>query len=328
MSEHLRGRLRATSGAALGLTGLTAAVVLAVGGGNAAAVGTSAGCQIFPADNHWNLPVDNLPVLPRSKQLVDSIGKRETVHPDFGSGNYQGAPIGIPITVVGPQQPPVPVRFNEFPRESDPGPYPIPSNAPIEGGDRSDGDRHVVVLQQGTPCRSWELYHSRRPGAAGGGWTAGSGAVWNLSSNALRRPGWTSADAAGLPILPGLARADEIEAGAIEHALRFTVPESRRKFIYPATHFASDKRSKKLPAMGQRFRLRSKINPADFPPQAAVVVRALKTYGMIVADNGSPWFISGAPSPVWDNDQLRELAELRGRDFVAVDTSKLPKPTP
>jgi len=312
---------------AAAMTVATAAVALLLAGGPpAGAVGTAGGCQVFPADNHWNLRVDKLPVLKNSRDLVRSIGRGEELHPDFGSGNFQGAPIGIPITFVGPSQPYVPIQYTEFGDESDPGPFPIPPDAAIEGGDKSDGDRHVIVVQTGSPCMAFELYHAERPSGGSNAWKAGSGADWDLSSNAVRKAGLTSADAAGLPILPGLARFEEVQAGSIDHALRVTVPESRRKFIYPATHFASDSKSRKLPAMGQRFRLKGRVDPSDFPPQAAVVVRALKTYGAIVADNGSPWFLSGAPNPGWDNDDLNDLNELSGRDFVAVDTTKLPRP--
>ena len=272
----------------------TAVALLLAGGPSAGAAGSVGTCQVFPDENHWNLPVDKLPVLKNSRDLVKSVGRGEEVHPDFGSGNYQGAPIGIPITVVGPNQSDVAIQYTEYGDESDPGPFPIPANADIEGGDDSDGDRHVIVVEQGT-CVVYELYHAERPKGNETAWRAGSGADWDLSSNALRKPGFTSADAAGLPILPGLARFDEVQAGSIDHALRMTVPVSRDKYIYPATHFAGSGKSRKLPAMGQRFRLKAKVDPADFSPQAAVVVRALRTYGAIVADNGSPWFISGDP---------------------------------
>jgi hypothetical protein len=278
-----------------------------------------AGCPLLPATSHWNRPVDRLPVHPRSAQIVRSIGLERTVHPDFGSGRYDGRPIGIPYTVVDRGQPRVPVRFT-YADESDPGPYPIPPGAPVEGG----SDRHVLVVERGT-CRLYELFAAERVGA-GASWTAGSGAIFSLRSNRMRPAGWTSADAAGLPILPGLARYEEVAAGAIRHALRFTVPRTRRAYVYPARHFASSSTDPSLPAMGQRVRLKRSVDPARFGRQARVVVRALKRYGMLLADNGSPWYVSGAPHPRWDNDDLRTLKRLRGRDFEVVDTRRLRRP--
>ena len=280
-------------------------------------------CRIFPPDNHWNLPVDELPIAERSAAIVAGIGADDGLHPDFGSGLYEGARIGIPFTTVSRRQRRVRVSF-EYADESDRGPYPIPRDAPIEGGRRSDGDRHVIVVDRGR-CRLHELF-AAYPRRGGRRWRAGSGAIWSLRSNRLRPEGWTSADAAGLPILPGLARYDEVRRGRIDHALRFTVSRTRRAFIYPARHFASELTSLDLPAMGERLRLRASFDVARFPPQARVVLTALKRYGMIVADNGSDWFISGAPSPRWDNDQLRTLRDVRGSDFEVVDTSALPRP--
>jgi hypothetical protein len=278
-----------------------------------------AGCPLFPSANHWNRPVDRLPVHPRSQQIVASIGLERTVHPDFGSGLFEGRPIGIPYTVVGRSQPRVPVRF-AYASESDRGPYPVPPDAPVEGG----SDRHVLVVQRGT-CRLYELFAAERQGD-GASWTAGSGAVFDLRSNRLRPRGWTSADAAGLPILPGLARHDEVARGAIRHALRFTVPRTRRAFIYPARHFASALTDPDLPAMGQRVRLRRGVRESRFGRQSRVIVRALKRYGMLLADNGSPWYLSGAPHPRWDNADLRSLKQLRGSDFEVVDTRRLRRP--
>jgi len=281
------------------------------------------GCPIFPADNQWNQRVDGLAVAQDSGAIVASIGLDEGLHPDFGSGRYNGAPIGIPFKAVPGSQPKARVRF-QYADESDRGPYPIPSNVPIEGGRRSDGDRHVLLVDRDA-CRLYELYatyptrNSRR-------WRAGSGAIWDLRSNALRPEGLTSADAAGLPILPGLARYDEVRTERIDHALRFTVERSRRAFVYPARHFASDLDDASLPAMGQRLRLKSAVNIAGYPPQAQVVLQAMKEYGLIVADNGSDWFVSGAPDPGWDNDDLRQLGGIKGSDFEVVDTSTLPRP--
>jgi hypothetical protein len=279
------------------------------------------GCPIFPRDNHWNLRVDRLPVHPRSDAIVRSIGLDRTMHADFGSGRYDGGPIGIPFTTVGRRQRGVPVSF-EYASESDRRPYPIPRNAPIEGGRRSDGDRHVIVVDRDR-CRLYELF-AASPGASG--WRAGSGAIWDLRSNRLRPRGWTSADAAGLPILPGLARYDEVRRGRIDHALRFTAAQTRRAFVYPARHFASDLTAPDLPAMGQRLRLKRGYRIAGFPRQARIVLRALKRYGMILADNGSPWYVSGAPHRGWDNDQLHTLHRVPGRAFEVVDTTGLPRP--
>ena len=280
-------------------------------------------CSLFPRDNHWNRRVDRLPVHPRSREIVSSVGRQRTLHPDFGSGTWDGGPIGIPYTTVAGNQPRVPVAFG-YEDESDPGPYPIPPNAPVEGGPDADGDRHVIVVDR-DECVLYELFDAR-PHDEGARWTAGSGARWDLDSNALRPKGWTSADAAGLPILPGLVRYDEVAAGEINHALRFTVSRTRRHYIYPARHFASSWTSRNLPAMGQRFRLKKSYEIKGFPRQARIVLRALKRYGMIVADNGSDWFISGSPHDRWDNDQLRALKSVKGRHFVVVDTSKLARP--
>jgi hypothetical protein len=246
-------------------------------------------CPIFPASNVWNRRIDRLPVARNSDAIIASIGADVGLHPDFGSGVWQGAPIGIPITIVSGAQPMARVDF-EFADESDAGPYPIPDDVQIEGGRRSRGDRHALIVDRDT-CRLYELYRLYP------GWRAGSGAMWNLRSNRLRPAGWTSADAAGLPILPGLARYDEIARGVIDHALRFTVERSREAYVYPARHYASDLTDPDLPPMGLRVRLRADFPIRGFPPQARVILRALKRYGMLVADNGSNWFISGAPDP-------------------------------
>lgn len=276
-----------------------------------------AGCPLFPADNHWNQRVDRLPVHERSGAIMRSIGLDQPVHPSFGSGRYQGARIGIPYKVVPRGQRGVRVRFR-YAGESDRGPYPIPRNPPIEEG----SDRHVLLVQRGT-CRLYELFDVAR---RRGGWRAGSGAIFDLRSNRLRPWGWTSADAAGLPILPGLARYDEVRRGVIRHALRFTVRRTRRAFVYPARHFASPHTSPNLPAMGQRLRLRRTVDPGAFPPQSRVIVRALKRYGMLLADNGSSIYLTGAPSPGWDNGDLRSLRQLTGADFEVVDATALPRP--
>ncbi|MBI4908639.1 MAG: S-layer homology domain-containing protein [Acidobacteria bacterium] len=279
-----------------------------------------AGCSVFPADNAWNTRVDNLPVHSLSGTWVSTIGGTRVAVPDFGSGLYDGGPIGIPYVVVPQNQATVPITF-DYDDESDPGPYPVPPNPPIEGGNASDGDRHILIVQQGT-CKLWEIY-SAYP-AAGGAWTAGSGAIYDLNRNSPLRPsGWTSADAAGLPILPGLVRYDEVLAGEIGHAIRFTVPQTRREFIWPARHFASSLTGTQYPPMGARFRLKASYDISTFAPQVQVILRALKKYGMLLADNGSAWFLSGAPDERWDNDMLRQIRRLTGNDFEAVDTSSM-----
>jgi hypothetical protein len=272
-------------------------------------------CEIFPASSVWNKRVDNLPRHKRSRKIVQAIGARLHVHADFGEGEWDGGPIGIPVTVVDGSQATSWVDFH-YDEESDAGPYPIPPDVAIEGGPDADGDRHAIIVDRDS-CTLYELFDLRPA------WEAGSGAIWNLGSNALRPRGWTSADAAGLPILPGLARHDEVARGVIDHALRFTVRRSRRAFVYPARHFASSHTSRNLPPMGLRLRLRAKFPVASFPRQARVILRALKRYGMIVADNGSSWYISGVPDEGWSNDQLHALHRVRGSDFRVVDTSKL-----
>lgn len=280
---------------------------------------TLGGCSIFPADNIWNTRVDTLPLHERSDDYVEAIGFEEPVHPDFGSGLYEGRPIGIPFVVVPASQPLVEIEYTAYGNESDLGPYPIPSDAPIEGSSEFDGDRHVLVLQQGS-CHLYELY---RAFPADNGWEAESGANYDLASHALRPAGWTSADAAGLPILPGLVRYDEVAAGEINHALRMTAEYTQRAYIWPARHFASDITDPAYPPMGLRLRLRSDFPVDRYSPQIQVILRAMQRYGLILADNGSPWFVSGAPDDRWDNDLLNELKELQGSDFEAVDTSSL-----
>ena len=275
-------------------------------------------CPLFPADNAWNRRVDTLPVAAGSGATVAAIGATKTMHADFGSGLWDGGPIGIPFTVVGKAQRKSTVTF-EYADESDRGPYPIPPGVRIEGGPASDGDRHALIVDRDT-CRLYELYNLRRVGTR---WTAGSGAIWNLRSNRLRPAGWTSADAAGLPILPGLARYDEVARGRIDHALRFTVSRTRRAYEWPARHHASSLTDPALPAMGARLRLKRDFDISGFPRQSRVVLRALKEYGMIVADNGSDWYVSGAPDPRWSNDDLHSLGRVPGSAFEVVDTASL-----
>ena len=281
------------------------------------------GCRIFPADNPWNQRVDRLPVASGSAALIRSIGLDRPVHADFGSGRYQGRPIGIPYTTVSKRQRRVPVGFL-YAGESDRGPYPIPRNAPIEGGSQSSGDRHVLVVDRDR-CRLYELAGAY-PLHGGRSWKAWAGATWNLRSDHLRPQTWTSADAAGLPILPGLTRFDEVKRGSIDHALRFTASATRRAYVYPARHYASSETDPSLPPMGLRVRLKASFDTSRFPRQSRIVLEALKRYGMLLADNGSDWFISGAPSPGWNNDDLHQLGNVHGSDFEVVDTSSLPQP--
>lgn len=277
-------------------------------------------CPFFPADNIWNVRIDNLLLDPRSAAYVAAIGPDRGLHPDFGSGLWNGGPIGIPFVAVPTDQPLVPITF-DYDGESDPGPYPIPTDAPIEGGPDSDGDRHILVLRNGD-CRLFETWYTWP--TPGGSWHAGSGAVFDLTSHALRPAGWTSADAAGLPILPGLVRYDEVASGRIDHALRFTAPQTQRAYVWPARHYASSNSDPNLPPMGQRFRLRADFDISGFSPANRVILTALKEYGMILADNGSAWYLSGIPDERWDNDDLRDLRNnVRGSDFQAVDVSGL-----
>jgi hypothetical protein len=269
------------------------------------------GCPVFPADNPWNQDVSSLPVHPNSATFIRSIGEDVNLHADFGSNPEYG----IPFVVVPAGQPKVPVEFVSYPEESDAGPYPIPSDAPVEAG----SDRHVLVLDSGE-CKLYEMYDARYIGP---GWEAGSGAVFDLLGNSLRPEYWTSADAAGLPILPGLARYDEAQSGAIRHALRFTVKYTQRGFIHPATHFASASTDPDLPPMGLRLRLRADFDLERFTGHAHIILEALRTYGMIVADNGSNWFISGATDPHWNDEDLDQLKTVPGSAFEAVDTGEL-----
>lgn len=269
-------------------------------------------CQVFPTTNVWNKRVDQLPVRADSEKLKKTIGLSAYLHPDFSDADADG--YGIPYQVVDLSTPTSSVSFT-WPNESDAGPYPIPDAPLIENA----SDRHLLMLDKDA-CKLYELYAARKQNGA---WKAGSGAIWNLDSNALRHAGWTSADAAGLPILPGLARYDEVAAGAILHALRFTVPQTRKAYIYPARHFASDLTGTRYPPMGLRVRLKKSVDISGFPPQSRVILRALKRYGMILADNGTQWYISGAPDPGWDDDDLHHLQQITGRDLEVVDTSSL-----
>ncbi|HVQ40108.1 MAG TPA: hypothetical protein VMS31_21390, partial [Pyrinomonadaceae bacterium] len=264
----------------------------------------------------WNQDISTMPVDPNSANLISSIGVNTGLHPDFGTV-YNGAPNGIPYVVVSGTQPRVPITFTAYGDESDPGPYPVPANAPIEGGPSSDGDRHVLVIDRD----NWRLYELGYafPINGGSSWNANCGAIFDLNSNALRPAGWTSADAAGLPIFPGLVRYDEVfEQGVISHAIRFTVQNSRRAYISPARHYASSNTSPNLPPMGMRVRLKASFNISGFSPAMQVILRAMKKYGMIVADNGSNWYFSGAPDPRWNDDELSTLKAIKGSNFEVV----------
>lgn len=269
------------------------------------------GCPIFPSDNFWNTPIDSLPVHKLSDAWIDHIGRDTGFHMDFGSGTWDGGPIGIPFNLIdGSSTVKYPLEFY-YPDESDPGPYPIPSDPLIEYG----SDHHILTIDRET-CTLYEIYDASYDGTA---WSGGSGAVWDLNSNALRPEVWTSADAAGLPILPGLARYDEIESGRISHALRFTI-EDTAGYIWPARHQTADPQQG-IPPMGARFRLKAGYDISSFPPELQVLLQAMKTYGIVLADNGSNWYVGGAPDERWDNDMLHLLDVLTGNDFEAVDSS-------
>lgn len=271
---------------------------------------------MFPANSIFNTPIDTLPVDENSDAYIRSIGMDVGMHPDFGAGLWDGAPIGIPYNIVRKDQPLLPVRFRSA-SESDRGPYPIPSSPKIEAG----SDRHLLTVQKRT-CNLYELYAARK--TKRGTWRAGSGAIWNLRSNALRPQTWTSADAAGLPMTALLARFNEVALGEIQHALRFTANDTRAEFIWPARHLASDITDPNVPPMGQRFRLKASFDVSPYSTQTRVILNALKKYGMFLADNGSDWYLSGAPDGGWDNDALgSELREVKGSDFEAVDESSL-----
>lgn len=291
---------------ALGLTILAA--------GAACAQPTIGNCPVFPANNVWNAPINQLPVAANSATLVATIGASVTLHADFGSGLWDGGPIGIPFVTVPGTQTKYSAAF-QYASESDPGPYAIPLTAPIEGGSASTGDRHAIAVDTDN-CILYEFWDATPLAAS---WQAGSGAIFNLNANTLRPSGWTSADAAGLPVFPGLVKYDEVAAGVIQHAIRLTVPHTLDTFAWPARHEASSLTSTSYPAMGQRFRLRASFNISTFPADVQVILQALKTYGMFVADNGSAWYISGAPDSRWNNDDLSTLSQVTGSDFEAVD---------
>jgi hypothetical protein len=280
--------------------------------------GSLSGRQLFPADNPWNQDISGEPVDPNSDALIASIGLSTGLHPDFGT-TWNGAPIGFDYVLVPGTEPKSEVAF-DYADESDVGPYPIPSNPPIEGGAKSTGDRHVLMID----TDNWILYELFYVFRTGTGWKAGSGAIFDLNSDALRPAGWTSADAAGLPIFPGLVRYDDvIEQGEITHALRFTAVHSRHAYVYPARHYASNLTSASLPPMGMRVRLKADYDISGFPAPVQVILRALKKYGMFLADNGSNWFISGAHDPRWNDDVLSSIRAVQGKDFEVVQMGEI-----
>ncbi len=275
------------------------------------------GRRPLPDDNAWNQTIDHLPVDPLSDLIIKNIGAEKNLHPDFGAGLWKGARIGIPYIVVSGDQRPVPIRYTAYGDESDPGPYPVPPNAPIEGDPNEEGDRHVIVVDRD----SWKLYELFRafPVAGGHLWKAESGAIFDLNKHPDRPVGWTSADAAGLPIFPGLVRYDEVvEQKEIRHALRFTVAKTRRAFVPPATHYASKHTDINLPPLGMRVRLKKDVDISSYSQEVQVILTAMKKYGMILADNGSNWFVSGAPDLRWNDDHLHQLKKIKGSDLEVV----------
>ena len=322
------------SGGAAGTSGIGGALVTHEGdtggasggvnlGGSAGQVGSGGGagpmigtCSVFPADNPWNQDVSALPLHPDSDTFIDSIGRDDHVHPDFGT-EWEGAPIGIPVTTVIATTPDVPVVFDAYGDESDPGPYPIPLGASVEGGPDSDGDRHVVAVDL-ADCKLYELYRAFPQGDA---WHADSGAVFDLTINDQHPYTFTSADAAGLPIFPGLVRYEEVVLGReLRHAVRFTVSRSRRALVAPARHHAGSSDDPSLPPMGLRLRMKQSYDCTSYSEAARVICAGLKRYGMIVADNGSDWYLSGAPDPRWDDDALGDLKTIPGDAYEVVDT--------
>ena len=277
-------------------------------------------CKIFPDDNIWNAPIDALPIDPNSDSYINSIGASTGLKGDFGSGLWNGGPIGIPYTTVSSSSTTKYKVSFQYADESDNVDYPIPPNPPIEGGDNSTGDRHILIVDTDT-CKLYELYSAY---FKNGQWTAGSGAVFDLKSDTLRPETWTSADAAGLPMLPGLVRYDEIVEGSINHAIRFTAVKTRKAYVWPARHYASSYTDGSIPPMGQRFRLKNNFDVSSYPQTIQIILNAMKKYGIILADNGSNWYLSGVPDDRWDNDMLNTyLKKVIGSNLEAVDTSSL-----
>jgi hypothetical protein len=287
-------------------------------GVNPGANASLGGKRVFPPDNPWNIDVSAMPTDPNSDTLIASIGIDKPLHPDFGTV-HEGAPNGIPYVVVPGSQPRTVVQF-QYADESDDGYYPIPPDAPIEGGPNGKGDRHILVIDKD----NWKLYEVARAFQEGKSWKTVAGAIFDLNSNELRPAGWTSADAAGLPIFPGLVRYDEVhEQKVIPHALRFTCRRTRRAYVWPARHFASRLSDANLPPMGMRVRLKADYDITPFSPTVRVILTALKKYGMFVADNGSDWYISGAPDPRWDDADLGTLKRVHGKEFEVISMGRV-----
>ena len=305
----------AATGAAYGVTAATA-LTSAQTALKAPVVGTS--CHVFPADNYWHADISALPVHSRSAAWLSHMSTGVDLHPDFGPSFGDGPNYGIPVTVVGHGHPRVRVHFHYW-RESDHWRYPLGADTRIEGGRSSTGDRHAIVVDKGV-CRLYETYATRQKS---GTWYAGSGATWSLTSNKLRPDGWTSADAAGLPILPGLLRWNEVKHLHVDHAIRFTTDVTSTHHVWPARHDAGSTSNRNYPPMGARFRLRASYHPTGFGPKARAVVKAMKTYGLVLADNGSPWFFQGEQNARWPIGFIDQLKRIPARDFVAVDTSSL-----
>ena len=298
---------------------IIAGLILGLGIGTTAhAQQVISGCPVLPPNNIWNTPVDAVPVLSNSDAMVNTIGAARGFHADFGSGTWDGGPIGIPFITVTAAQPSYPASFR-WPGESDPGPYSVPLNAPIEGGPNATGDRHTMALDT-ERCVLYELYRAFPQSSS---WVADSGAIFDLKSNALRPSTWTSGDAAGLPIMPGLVTYEEVLSGEIKHAIRFTAPQTRGEFVWPARHSASSLTGAQYPRMGERFRLKASFDVTSYPWDVQVILRAMKKYGIIVADNGSGWYLSGKPDPRWNNDHLQAFGRLLGGNLEAVDATVL-----
>src|ERR1044072_8238358 len=282
------------------------------------------GAQVFPFDNAWNQDVSNSPVDPNSANIIANLGLNTSLHPDFGTV-WDGAPNGIPYIVVAGNQASVTINFTAFGSQSDPGPYPVPANAPVERGPNGTGDRHVLVIDRD----NWKLYEMYRafPMNNGASWNCDSGAIFDLNSNALRPAGWTSADAAGLPIFPGLVRYDEVfEQQEIRHAIRFTAQITRRAYVHPARHWASSNTSVNRPPMGMKVRLKASFDISGFTPPIQVILRAMKKYGLILADNGSNWYISGSPDMRWSDNELNQLKTIKGSNFEVVKMKNMVTP--
>ena len=327
----MEGMPAVPSTARLGRRLLATALAAAFGAGALGSAATAAplplpeapNCPVFPADNHWNLKVDRLPVLKGSKRIVGSIGARAYPHNNFGGGTWAGGPDGTPIRVVPGSQPKLPITFGE-PLASDPGPYPFPRDLrPMYAGD-PDADHNAIVVDRDN-CKLYETYKTRKL-LGGRAWKAYAGATWNLRSNRLRPNGWTSADGAGLPLLPGLVRYEEVARGRIDHALRMAVPATRKGWIYPARHDTSDSTDPSLPQYGMRLRLKRKFKIKRYPRQARVVLKAMQRYGLYVAEEGNPFYYAGEPDPRWSYSDLHTLHRVLGKNFEVVDTSRLPRP--